>query len=126
MGQPVKLSDELMMRARVAASSMDRSIAGQVEFWANVGEAVEKVANRRQIEHLQSSAAMPLSEIVDSINKPAGRARLKAYLDSRPFPRFAAHPDLARTFIREDADGSKVVGRFKSGRFEPLEAEQRA
>ncbi len=105
---------------------MDRSIAGQVEFWANVGEAVEKVANRRQIERLQSRAAMPLSEIVDTINKPAGRARLQAYLDSRPFPRFSAHPELARTFIREDADGGRVMGRFKSGKFEPLEAEQSA
>jgi ParD-like antitoxin of type II bacterial toxin-antitoxin system len=117
MGQPVKLSDELILDARVAAAAMQRSIAGQVEFWARIGESLERVAHRSQIERLQEKAALPLSKIVATINRPAGRARLKAYLDSRPFPRFSPHPKLARTFVREDADGSRTVGRFMRGEF---------
>src|ERR1700679_2421938 len=89
MGQPVKLSDEMILEARVAGAAMGRSIAGQVEFWARVGNALEKVANRTQLERLQQKATLPLSEIVATINQPAGRARLQAYLDSRPFPRFS-------------------------------------
>jgi hypothetical protein len=117
MGQPVKLSDELILDARVAGAAMQRSIAGQVEFWARVGSAIERVANRSQIERLQEKAALPLSEIVATINRPAGRARLKEYLDSRPFPRFSPHPKFARTFIREDADGTRTIGRFQRGKF---------
>jgi hypothetical protein len=119
MSQPVKLSDELVMEARVAGAAMQRSIAGQVEFWANVGRALERVANRTQIERLQNRATLPLSEIVATINSPSGRERLNSYLNSRPFPRFSAHPELARTFVREDADGTRTVGRFNRGVFEP-------
>jgi hypothetical protein len=111
------------MEARIAGEAMQRSIAGQVEFWARIGSVVERVASRTQIERLQARAALPLSEIVATINAPAGRARLKAYLDSRPFPRFAAHPELARTFIREDSDGTRIVGRFNRGVFEPVQEE---
>ena len=121
MGQPVKLSDGLVMEARIAGEAMQRSIAGQVEFWARIGKTVEQVASRTQIERMQARAAIPLSEIMDTINGPEGRARLKAYLDSRPFPRFSAHPELARVFYREEADGSRVMGRFNGGVFEPIE-----
>jgi len=120
MGQPVKLSDNLVMDARIVGESMERSIAGQIEFWATVGRAMERVANRTQIERLQRNAALPLSEIVATINEPAGRARLQAYLDSRPFPRFAAHPTLPRTFYREEADGTRTLGRFVRGIFETI------
>jgi hypothetical protein len=117
MGQPVKLSDELILEARIAAAAMQRSIAGQVEFWARIGSTLEKVANGSQMGRLQEKAALPLSEIVATINHPPGRARLKDYLDSRPFPRFSPHPKLARTFIREEADGTRTVGRFQQGKF---------
>jgi hypothetical protein len=117
MGQPVKLSDELILEARVAGAAMQRSIAGQVEFWARIGSTLEKVTSRRQTERLQQKAVLPLSEIVSTLNRPAGRARLKEYLDSRPFPRFSPHPKIARTFIREDADGTRTIGRFQQGDF---------
>jgi ParD-like antitoxin of type II bacterial toxin-antitoxin system len=120
MGQPVKLSDAIILEARVAGAEMGRSIAGQVEFWAQTGRALELVANRTQIERLRGRARIPLSEIVETINEPAGKARLQAYLESRSFPRFWAHPELARTFVREDADGTKTTGRFNRGVFEPL------
>jgi len=126
MGQPVKLSDEMILEARVAGAAMGRSIAGQVEFWATVGRALERVANRTQIERLQERATLPLSEIVATINQPAGRARLQGYLESRPFPRFWAHPTLEQTFVREDADGTRTQGRFEQGEFKPTsEAEAR-
>ncbi len=113
------------MEARLAGRSMQRSIAGQIEFWATVGRALERVANRTQIERIQRNAALPLSEIVATVNEPTGRARLQAFLDNRPFPRFAAHPTLARTFYREDADGSRTLGRFVRGVFEAAPDEVR-
>ena len=41
MGQPVKLSDELVLKARVAGEASRRSIAGQVEYWARLGKSID-------------------------------------------------------------------------------------
>jgi hypothetical protein len=120
MGQPVKLSDGLLNEARVVGAAMGRSMAGQVEFWATVGRALERVANRTQLERLQAGAVLSVAEVVSTINGPAGRARLQAYLESKPYPRFTPHPELVDTFYREDSEGSKTIGRFNRGVFEPL------
>ena len=123
MSQPVKLSDGLVQEARLAGAAMQRSIAGQVEFWANLGKAVEAVATRRQIERLHEKAILPLSEIVRTIDQPVGHERLKTYLDSRPFPRFAVHPELAGMFVREEIDGTRTEGHFSRGIFVPAARE---
>ena len=41
MSQPVKISDELILDARLTAEIAERSIAGQIEFWAQFGRAIE-------------------------------------------------------------------------------------
>jgi ParD-like antitoxin of type II bacterial toxin-antitoxin system len=41
MSQPVKLSDALVLDARLAGEAMERSIARRVGFWARLGRAVE-------------------------------------------------------------------------------------
>ena len=41
MPSAVKLSDEIVAVARKEALVMKRSIAGQVEFWAQLGRSVE-------------------------------------------------------------------------------------
>ena len=41
MGQPVKLSDELVDDARAVVPFSQRSIAGQIEFWAGLGKSIE-------------------------------------------------------------------------------------
>jgi len=64
--------------------------------------------------------AQRLSEIFRTINGPEGRARLQKYLESRPLPRFWAHPTLANVMIREDKDGSRTPGRIVGREFVPL------
>src|ERR1035438_9156293 len=49
MSQPVKLSDSLVLDARLAGDAMERSIAGQVEFWARLGRSVEVLLEGRQV-----------------------------------------------------------------------------
>ena len=39
MSQPVKISDELILDARLTAEIAERSIAGQIGFWAQLGRA---------------------------------------------------------------------------------------
>ena len=42
MNQPVKLSDSLVLDARLAGEVLERSIAGQIECWARLGRSVEE------------------------------------------------------------------------------------
>jgi hypothetical protein len=67
MSQPVKLSDALVLDARLAGEVLERSIAGQVEFWARLGRAVETLLQGEQALALcRSAAARPLSACLDA------------------------------------------------------------
>jgi hypothetical protein len=125
MGQPVKLSDEMILEARVAGAAMGRSIAGQVEFWASLGRAMERVMTGSTVDAVRRrSSSMSLSESIETVNGPKGRERLAAYLNSRPYPRFVADPVEEGVFVREDADGSRTPGRFAGRSFVPQGAEK--
>jgi hypothetical protein len=127
MSQPVKLSDALVLDARMAAESQERSIAGQVEFWAKLGQAVEPLLSSRQVVELrQSGKSRPLSELVASVETPEGRARTKAFLESQPYPHYRQFPGMARVYIRTDADGTESVGRFVNRAFVAVDIEGEA
>jgi hypothetical protein len=66
---------------------------------------------------------MNLFELLDTVEKPEGRARAKAYLASLPFPHFEAHPAVQRAYIRIDSDGTRLAGRFVERKFVALESE---
>ena len=118
MSQPVKLSDALVLEARLAGEAQERSIAGQVEYWAKLGRSVDELLEGRARKRLAASGGgRSLAELVDTVEKPEGRARLKAYLASEPFPHFEAHPTRKGLLIRTETDGRKTVGRFKNRQF---------
>ncbi len=118
MPLPVKLSDALVLDARLAAEVEQRSIAGQVEYWACLGKLVDALIDgRNRTEALQKSRSKPLSELVSTIGTPEGDARLKAYLESEPFPHFEPHPTRKGILIRIGADGTRSVGRFVDREF---------
>jgi hypothetical protein len=119
MSQPVKLSDALVLDARLTGEIAKRSIAGQVEFWANLGRAVEPLLRGRDVLALQKSgAARALSECLQDVDSPVGRERLAEYLKTRPFPHYEP-ADLPGFLIRIDEDGTRTEGRFINRRFEP-------
>ncbi len=121
MGQPVKLSDALVLDARIAAEAQERSIAGQIEFWAKLGRAVELLLDGRRVLKLQRAVAVrPLSELLDEVDTPVGREKLKAILESEPFPHFEAHPSQAGLLVRIEENGARMVGRFVNRAFVPV------
>ncbi len=62
MSQPVKLSDQLVLDARLTGKAAERSIAGQIEFWAKLGRAVEPLLQGIQAMALcRAGDAKPLS-----------------------------------------------------------------
>jgi len=42
MPTAVKISDELITQARIKSKIFKRSIAGQIEYWAQIGKIVEE------------------------------------------------------------------------------------
>src|SRR5258708_5543978 len=118
MSQPVKLSDALVLDARLAGEAFERSITGQVEFWAKLGRAIEPLLQGTQVLALcRNAAAQPLSECLDSVDSPAGRTSVAQYLAAQPFPHYEPAQDSPGFLVRIDANGKRTVGRFVNRRF---------
>jgi hypothetical protein len=126
MSQPVKLSDDLVLDARLVGKVARRSIAAQVEYWAGLGRAIELVLQGRQALALsQAAAARPLSECLEAVDSPAGRLRVAEYLESRPYPHYAPAPDSPGLLVRVEQDGTRTVGRFVHREFQPAVAREK-
>jgi len=94
MSQPVKLSDEL-------------------------GRAIEPLLEGgRALALRRAGAIRPLSQCPASVDSEEGRQRVRAYLDSLPFPHYEPAPDSADLLIRIDADGTRTLGRFVGREFQ--------
>jgi hypothetical protein len=123
VSQPVKLSDSLVLDARLAGETVERSIAGQVEFWAKLGRSVELLLEGRQVLTLaRHAAAHPLSACLESVDSPEGRQRVRELLENGPFPHYQPHPDRPGLLVRTEEDGTRTVGRFVKRRFVPSRA----
>jgi hypothetical protein len=118
MSQPVKISDALVLDARLTGEAAERSIAGQIEFWARLGRAIEPLLRGDQALALRRAGdSRPLSECLQSVDSPEGRQRLAEHLQSRPYPHYepAGSPGL---LIRTEADGKRTLGRFVNRHFQ--------
>lgn len=113
MGQPVKLSDELVSDARSHAQLAERSLAGQVEFWAQLGRAVESLLRGEQLISLRRGRIQPsVCDALSEVETEDGRRRLDDYLKTRPFPHYEAISGVPGLFRRIEADGTESIGRF--------------
>ena len=113
MSQPVKLSDDLVLQARTVGAVARRSIAGQVEYWARLGKSMEPLLRGDLALALQRAGTVrPLAESIQSVDTAVGRARVRDYLESRPFPHFEPCQDEAGMLVRIDEDGTRTRGRF--------------
>src|SRR5271156_575725 len=113
MSQPVKLSDSIVLDARLAGRTVERSIAGQVEFWARLGRSVELLLEGQQVLKLCRNAEIqPLSAYLSSVDSNAGRKRVIGFLHNQPFPHYHPHPKKPGLLERIDENGVCTVGRF--------------
>src|SRR5688572_5426283 len=113
MGQPVKISDELLLDARLTAHAAERSIAGQIEFWAQLGRAIEPLLDgARALALRRAGAAVPLSECIATVDSAKGRRRVKDYLASQSYPHYAPAPGKPGMIYRTEKDGKRTLGRF--------------
>jgi hypothetical protein len=120
MSQPVKLSDALVLDARIVSDIAERSIAGQIEFWANLGRAIEPVLDgARALALARSGRVRPLSTCLVEADSPAGRRRVSEYLATVPYPHYEPAPRAPGVLVRIGSDGRRTLGRFVRRRFEP-------
>jgi hypothetical protein len=125
MSQPVKLSDTLVLDARLTAESAERSIAGQIEFWAKLGRAVEPLLQGVQAMALsRAGAARPLSECLESADSLKGQKRVAEHLKTLPYPHYE-QSDKPGLLVRITADGKRSIGRFVNRQFEVVKAAKR-
>ena len=121
MSQPVKLSDALVLDARLAGEAVERSIAGQVEFWARLGRSVEFLLQGHQVLRLcQNAAARPLSSCLETVDSADGQRRLEGWLQAQPFPHYETNPKMAGLLVRIDEHGTRSIGRFVNRQFTPV------
>lgn len=112
MPQPVKLSDALVLDARLTGEVTERSIAGQIEFWASLGRSLERLLRLDQVLALKRQGQVePLSGLLASVNSTEGQSRLQQVLNAKPYPHYEAAPTPGHV-IRIEADGTRAEGRF--------------
>jgi len=122
MGQPVEISDALLLDARLTGEVAERSIAGQIEFWAHLGRAIEPLLEGARVLALRRACAVrPFAECLESVDSVDGRGRVAEYLHSKPFPHYEPLADRPGLLVRIEADGTRWVGRFVCRRFEAVE-----
>src|ERR1044071_9541606 len=110
MSQPVKVSDALVLDARLMSEATQRSIAGQIEFWARLGRAVETLLRGDQVLALSNAGKLkPLSACLQSVDSLEGRARLAGHLQSVAYPHYEAAP--GGLLVRIEANGKRTTGR---------------
>ena len=121
MSQPVKVSDALLLDARVAGGAVERSIAGQIEFWAKIGRALEPLLRGDRVLALcRAGNVKPLSACLESVDSPAGRQRVVEHLKTRPYPYYEAAAGSPGLLVRTEADGKRTMGRFVNRQFQPV------
>jgi len=125
MGQPVKLSDELVDDARAVVPFSQRSIAGQIEFWAGLGKSIEPLLRGDRCMLLRMSGSeRPLSQAIAEVDTTKGRKQVEAYLKKRPYPHYKPVPGEPELLRRIEADGSEVIGRFVGRDFVEVEGKR--
>ena len=125
MSQPVKVSDALVLDARLIAEVAERSIAGQLEFWARLGRAIEPLLRGDKALALRRAGdAKPLSDCLRSVDSPAGRRRVAEHLKTRPYPHYeqADEPGL---LVRIEDNGKRTIGRFVNRQFQAVKKSRR-
>lgn len=114
----MKVSDALILDARLMGEATQRSIAGQIEFWARLGRAIEILLRGDQMLALcKAGKAKPLSACLKAIDSAEGRKRLTRHLKSLPYPHYEPAPDSG-LLVRIEANGKRTTGRFVNRRFQ--------
>jgi len=130
MPQPVKLSDALVDAARATAADADRSMASQIEHWANLGRVVEQGLKTSSVLAIKSGAvsleqALPAgaegAAILAALTTVLGAdARAHVVKNFTGKIRYGTDPAFPGCIVRLEPDGRRTPGRLVGREFRPL------
>jgi hypothetical protein len=113
MGQPVKLSDGLVADARTVCAVSERSIAGQIEYWARLGRAVDGALDGETVLQMKRRAdGLSLLDTLTNRTREQRLAAVRAFMETEPFPHYEGVPGKKPLLVRIEADGTRTVGKF--------------
>lgn len=129
MGTPVKVADELAEAAKAMAELANRSMAKQIEHWARLGRAVERLVKTSDVmafkAHLAdpsdpdkvSAARAALDRLVKALTEGTDRDAARALILGTGEPVYEAVPGRRDRVAQVWPDGRKVMGRFVGSDF---------
>jgi hypothetical protein len=135
MGTPVKLSGTLVEAARDEAATADRSLTAQIEHWATIGRAVEKLVPAAAVASLKrlggGGAATPamakraaVGRLFDDLVRSNERDAVERHLKGLGGPRYGTDPKHPGLLVRIEADGTRTLGRLDGRVFVPAARER--
>jgi len=129
---PIRLDPELIALAKKEGSLKKRSVPKQIEYWAELGKAIESAIDikdvyaiiqgfgKLKVELLESKAVDP-NKVFDSIEKKrkSGELAKNVTTSSIYYEASQTRPGLLDRI--DIATGKRQTGRFHNGKFEIYE-----
>jgi hypothetical protein len=126
MGLPVKLSDDLINLARKEAALSMRSLPGQIEYWARLGQGIERKLTVEQIRLIRtdvepSNPNASLNEALEAIFAPDAAAKSRDFIfaKSKGQPVYEAVPGRDDVVAQVHVDGTRIIGKIIDRAFVP-------
>ena len=126
---PVRLERDLKDAAAVAGSTLHRSAAEQIEYWADIGRKVSRVIDPDTLLEVQAGLAVinVQPHTADPVDVDAVFATLDGNRDSGALSeavssasvRYQASVEHPGMLEQVHPDGGRVVGQFENGEFKP-------
>jgi ParD-like antitoxin of type II bacterial toxin-antitoxin system len=121
MGLPVKLSDDLVTQARAETALSQRSLTGQVEYWARLGQKAEMALSHADLRKL---AVLPPSESTAALKQAlslafseAGTAAAREEVSAQHGMVYEAATGNKGLIVQVVPDGTRTLGRLVKRKF---------
>ena len=129
MSTSVRLDDQLFHAAEIEAATHKRTPPKQIEYWADIGQAVSRFASSSDLLALMQGVAqinittpesIPVvpSKVFDQLEQDRKQKVLNQKVSNAPF-RYETSQTHPGQLDRIAADGSKQTGHFRNGEFVP-------
>jgi hypothetical protein len=131
MASPVRLSHSLIREAEKEGDVKRRTVPKQIEFWAELGKAVERVISPAEayavIQGLKQIKTEPVpnvkadpNEVFKDLEKKRKQNMLSSEVTSSRYI-YEASPEHPGLLTRVDSEtGKRQTGSFKNGKFKVL------
>ncbi len=121
MGLPVKLSDDLVTQARAETALSQRSLTGQVEYWARLGQKAEMAlshADLRKLAVLQpSESTAALKQALGFAFSEAGTVATRQDISAQHGMVYEAATGNKGLIVQVAPDGTRTLGRLINRKF---------